>query len=494
MRPLLTILLAANLLVPAIAADSPATNHNDLITLEAAMNEAAENNADIAAKQAAVEQSREQGEQMYSALLPQFGANGRFSQIDNDRAKSSGRGVAESDLRAGISATQILYDDATRTRVKTARHATEQSKYEEERARLDAMSDAGAGFLKLQLARSLCDVERDNLALTTQHLAFARNRYRLGAASQDEVLRWEAQEAIQQGNFLTAEAGIEKARVALNRSMGADANEPRTPAAIALDDPAYYFLDDEKILGDTAHAAQFRDFSVIKAFEFSPELKQLDQALAAQRLVINQQRRGYYVPQISAKASYDRILDQRFAGQDFTTSLAAAGLPVSATRLDDNEWQIGLVASIPLWEGGARKHEIAASQAQIDVLEQTRVKSAQLIEQRVLNALFSIQASHPKIALARVAADRSKKSLKIVSDKYERGATQIIDVLDAQNQALREEINAAVALTTYLDDIIEFQRSIAWFEKFQTPESRAAWINHFRRFTGQAEAGRPSAN
>ena len=37
--------------------------------------------------------------------------------------------------------------------------------------------------------------------------------------------------------------------------------------------------------------------------------------------------------------------------------------------------------------------------------------------------------------------------MKIVSDKYERGATQIIDVLDAQNQALREEINAAVTLT-----------------------------------------------
>jgi outer membrane protein TolC len=460
----------------------------DALSLENAMNLAGENNADIAVQQAAIEKAREQSGVAHSALLPQVSAQARYSQIDHERAVDSNRGVAERDTRAGLRASQIIYDEAAKIREKISHRTIQQNARDEDRARLDAMNAAGSNYLEMLLARSLYEIERDNLRLTRQHLNLARNRYQLGAAGQDEVLRFESEEALQRGNVMTAEANIEKARIALNRAMGAGSELTWNPQPIAMADGDSYFLNGTGIValsGDAKAFARFRDFSVLKALDASPELKSIDESIASQRLVIEQKQRGFYVPQVAASAGYDRILDQHFEGTDFASQLAQSGLPVSQTRHEDNEWQAGVTATLPIFESGARKHDIAAEQAQLDQLEQSRVKIAQQIEQRVLNAVYTMQASHPKIGLARIAADRSRRSLKIVSDKYTRGATQIIDVLDAQNQALRQEINSAVAMTNYLQDMLEYQRSIAWFEKFQSPEARTAWINHFRRFAGQ---------
>jgi outer membrane protein TolC len=272
--------------------------------------------------------------------------------------------------------------------------------------------------------------------------------------------------------------------------MGANADEEwvlRPPVPV---DGTMYFLDDAGLLGwlnTPERVAQFREFSALKALDAAPELHELDNAIAAQRLVIAQKRRGGYVPVVNFNAGYDRVLNRHFVDSDSSAALEAAGFPVSKNDPSDNEWQFNITAAVPIWEGGGRKHEVAAEEAELDRFELSRVKVAQQIERRALAAVFALQSSQPKIGLARIAADRSERSLKIISDKYQRGATQIIDVLDAQNQALRAGVGAAVAQTSYLLDLVEYQRAIGWFEKFQSPESRAAWINHFKRFIGQQQ-------
>lgn len=489
------------LLLPAVlrAADEPSATVTNLagpesLTLETAMQLAAENNAVIAVSRAKVEQVREAGEVVASALRPQVHANARYQQIDGDRAE---QGAAERDTRIGVGLSQKIYDEAVSTRKKTSQSQLRQAMHDEQRDRLDSMSDAGQNFLRLALAYATRAIEGHNLDLTLGHLKYARDRFGLGAAAQDEVLRWEAEEARQRGGVLDAEAAIQKLRLALNRSMGANADEewvirPPPPAQGKM-----YFLDESGLLAwmnSPERVAQFREFSALKALESSPELHQLDNAIAAQRLVISQKRRGSFVPVVSFNAGYDRILNRHFTGDSFSDQLEAAGFKVDEDDPSDNEWQFNVTASVPLWEGGGRKHEVAAEEAELDRLELTRVAIAQQIEQRALAAVFALQSSHPKTSFARVAAERASQSLKIISDKYQRGAAQVIEVLDAQNQALRFEIGAAVAHTSYLQDIVEYQRAISWFEKFQSPESRNAWVNHFKRFIGQQQGEPADAN
>lgn len=465
--------------------DSESLDEGDALSLEEAMSIAADNSVEVSAQQAAVERQRELSGSARGSLLPQVRGSARFQQIDNDRSEASGGGVAERDTRAGLAASQILYDESAELRVQTAKRATRQTMFEEERTRLDAMQRAGSDYLRWMLSRSLCEIERGNLRLTRRHLALARDRVRLGAVGREEVYRWEAEEARQHGSVLQAEAAIEKARVALNRALNEDSGQTWTAKPVELPAGRYLFLDEARIgdwLGDEAVARPFREFAVLRALDAAPELKALDESIASQGLVVAQRRRSGYVPSVMAQASYDRIIAQDFAGSDFSSELARAGLPVSTSTTDDNEWLFGLAASVPLFEGGSRTHDVAAGRAQLDVLEQGRIVASQAVEQRVLNALYDLKAAYPAVALRRLAADRAERSLEVISDKYARGATQIIDLLEAQNQALRERIGAAAAANTYLQSLLEFQRAIAWFPAFQTAEAREAWVAHLRRY------------
>lgn len=457
----------------------------DVLTLEAAMSTAAENNVEVDILQSNVERAREQSARARTDLFPKATGSARVQQIDHDRAVASGRGVAERDVRAGVGISQVLYDESVGLRVRSSRHTTRQTMFEEERVRLDAMAVSGAGFLRYVLSQALCDIERNNLKSTRDHLELARKRYEAGATGQDEVLRWEAEEARQEGGLTAAEADIEKARVDLNRTMGVDAESQWIPQPVPLADNAFNFLDEAGVpalLGMDRNTPQFREFSVLRALDRAPELKAMDEAITAQRLAINQRRRSGFIPQVSASASYERLIDQDFAGTDFSDQLASAGLPVAKSSLDDNEWVVGIAASLPLFESGARKHDVAADEAQLDTLELTRVRISQAIEQRVHTSAYSLHSTHRRIGFARVAADRARRSYRLVSEKYDRGATPIIDVLDAQSQVLREEIGEAVARNAYLQSILEYQRAIAWFAMFQPPEAREAWVNHLKRY------------
>ena len=61
----------------------------------------------------------------------------------------------------------------------------------------------------------------------------------------------------------------------------------------------------------------------------------------------------------------------------------------------------------------------------------------------------------------RKSADAAARTLELVQDSYARGAASILDLLDAQNNALTSELAAVTAVYDFLDDWAEVQRSVA---------------------------------
>ena len=483
----LSILVALPALLTAPAQDAvrPAN-----LTLDEAMASAMDANLDVLIRRTGIEQARQSGEAARRALFPQLGVRAQYSAIDRDRSEASLGGMPEQDSRIGAQVSQAIYDGDAATRRKVARRELHRSMHEEHRVRLDAVALTATRFLDLLLARSLRDIEQANLELTRHHLELARNRQRVGAAGPEEVLRWEAGEARQLAALEQAAARIDKARMALNEVLGADIDTEWRPQPVKLEPGAYRFLDGTRvsrlIAGSSTNPA-FRDFSVLKALDAAPEMKALDETITAQRLQIANLRHGRYLPRIAATASYDYIVDQSFAGGGFTEPVTIGGNAFALKRADDQEWTVAITASIPVFEGGARPFEIAAAAARLDGMEQQRVQLSRQVEQRTLTACRGILASHPAMALSRTASDRATRSLDIVRQKYERGETPLVDMLEAQNQAFRGDIDAAVSTIDYLKDILEYQRSIGWFETLQTPEARDAWLNHLDRFLEESK-------
>jgi hypothetical protein len=58
----------------------------------------------------------------------------------------------------------------------------------------------------------------------------------------------------------------------------------------------------------------------------------------------------------------------------------------------------------------------------------------------------------------------------------------IQDLLDAQNSAVRSELNAANAVYDFLLDLVEVQRAAGRLEWFRSEEDRNAWIGRIRAY------------
>lgn len=97
-----------------------------------------------------------------------------------------------------------------------------------------------------------------------------------------------------------------------------------------------------------------------------------------------------------------------------------------------------------------------------------------------------LRASYPGIRLSRDAADADGSNLELVTDAYVRGIKSIIDLIDAQNQYLVADQQAANAVYDFLIDIMTMQRSIGNFIIFATPEKLDGWMERLHQHMNDA--------
>jgi outer membrane protein TolC len=146
-----------------------------------------------------------------------------------------------------------------------------------------------------------------------------------------------------------------------------------------------------------------------------------------------------------------------------------------------------VTASLPLFVGTDRVFELRQARASLALATDTKTQLAQLLEQRARSALQALRGSYPAIELNRSAAESSMRNLEIVRDKYASGRASIIDLLDAQSQAFRLKQQAAIAVYDYLGDLLEFQRSISFFEMFASAASRSELVTRLEVLAGQVQ-------
>ena len=447
--------------------------------LASAAREAVAANLDLAAADRSVAGGRQAVRAARAALRPQITAFGGAETIDRDRAESS-FGLQPVWTSAGsVGVSQLLYSDGARARATIERHVQTSREQAREELRLDVAHEAAVGYLGVLRARTFERIERENLTLTRSNLELAQSRRRIGVARASEVLRWENQIAINRRAVIRAGAARSIAEMALNRLLHRPLEEPFETVEVDLDDPA--------LLGNAATVdayidnpfafAIFRDFMTTEALAQSPELRQLDAAIAAQERTVLAARRAFWAPTVTAGGDLTAL--QTAGGLDPTD---VADLPFSITRPNALNWSVGVSASLPLFTGGARRAERTRAEEKLSELRLTRRAVAERVEQRLRTVLHSAGASYAGIDLAADAADAARRNLALIADAYEQGVLSILDLIDAQNAALVAEQGAATAVHDYLIDLMDTHRASGRFGLFMEPAGLAAFTDRLRAF------------
>ena len=437
-------------------------NRGEILNLEKAMGIAAQGNADVIIQQEQALIAKEDLSKAESFRRPSINLNVQQSITDYlDRINPR---ITPDRLSAGsygVQLQQSLFNDSIRSNIGAALENVAAERLNIRSRQLDAMEAAGVAYLNYLAADALLDIQQENLRLSENNLQLAKLRVDIGASESSEVFRWEQDVAASRSSVFQIEADRENARIELNRILGQARDKRWSFTDIELGNRETYFMGD--LLIQTMHrendVQKFGAFLKRVAVPASPELAAFDFGLSAQGIKLEQVERSFFLPEISGFLGLTRS-GQGTEVFEYTTQ---------------GERIAGVQLSFPLYEGGLREAEFAGQRAEIRQLAAQRQRALQLIEQSALTSLNGLTSEHPRIRLGRVALDAAEKNYDSVRNKYSQGAASILDLLDAQGALLRQRQEAALAVYSYLQEVVRMQRSVAWFEFEKSDTEKRAW-------------------
>jgi outer membrane protein TolC len=370
-----------------------------------------------------------------------------------------------------VSLNQMLYDDRLISNFRSSDRLYEARQQKRETVRLDALASGGEAYLVLVLANLFTEIEADNVRLTRDNLELARLRVDVGYSGKDEVYRWQAELAQNQSTLIKNEADIETRQIGLNQVLGLDQHLRWDVEQIQVDEDVFYFLEGklDPVYDNTSDWDKFRKFIVQFAITNSPEIKALDKTIDAQDIQVGQRTRRWFLPVFSINLGYNYEL--------YRTP--------EMSNVDKYNYTFDVRASYPIFNGLERLYEVQREKTVLTGFERERQLVSDLVERRTRTAMRGIESSFPTIKLYNHAAKNAQQNLDLVQDKYAQGIANVTDLLEAQNQSLSANLNAAAAQYTFLLDLVDFQRAISWFEDEKNEEAKEAFLKKFEEAVQQ---------
>jgi outer membrane protein TolC len=444
-------------------------------TLVTAVLEGIEVNLDLRAKNYEVSAGKQVVNQARSPLLPQVDLSAQGVWIDKDRA---GIFQAERAISGNAGFSQVLYSEDAWANYSVQKKF--QLALEEERNTLvlDITQEVTTAYLSVLIANTIERIQKVNLRLSRENLELARVREAVGYSGRAEVFRWEREIANNRQGVIEANASRNLAEIQLNRLLHRPSEESFTTQEKTLESPEGFLGDDRlfKFMENQWYFRTLRGFFVEEGIRNSPEAKQIDANIAAQRRILSNASRSFFLPELAAFADLTHRFWKDGVGSEISGSIPGFTIP------DNTDWTIGLSLSIPMIEGGRK---IAARAGAIETLYQLRSQRQSIvekIEQRVRSAAHLAGASYAAINQFRQAADASRKNLELVIDSYSQGVVSITDLIDAQNAAVISEATAANAVFNFLIDLMELERSLGQFHFRKSPEEKDAFFNRLNQY------------
>ncbi len=429
-------------------------------------------NRQLLATQRGVQAGYEDYRKAKARLLPQVEVGSLSRIIDEDRGRASFGLEPERAVFGSAKANQVLYSNRLMGNVCVQRDL-QRARCDVLRSQeLDTVLDVSRAYLNLLRAHTLENIQRNNLKFTRSNLRVAQQRKQVGIASASEVYRWESQIASNRTEVVKAHYAIRSLEVILNRLMNRCQEAPIAVDEVSLDEP-YWLIEadwfDRHVSSDRG-VTLLSDFAVCESLRLSPEIHQMRDQLRARAHALGIATRAFWTPDFILAAEFrDRVAEGG----------AGTRLPALANSTD---WAVGINVTFPLYEGGAKSAE--RRQASRELMQQKAQLEAvsEIVEQRVRTSIYQASASYTTIGLAQSAADTARKNLFLVSESYSKGTAAIIDLLDAQNQALVAELVAANAVYDFLIDILSVQRTIGRYDFMLTSEEREEILARLNSF------------
>jgi outer membrane protein TolC len=444
------------------------------LTLAKSVQEALLANRDIMVAQKSVAAGVQAVRERLAELLPRIDLATGARIIDEDRARASGGQAPERSWTGSVSGSQIIYSDRIWSDFTTEKHFQEARNEILRSTELDIIRATAVAYLNILRASAIEQILKENLRLTRANLERAEVRVDVGIAGPEEIFRWESEVANGRQDVLRAESITMNRMTILNRLMHRPLHEDFILEEVTVEDPAQVLVNELffTLIENPKDLQVFREFMVAQGLVFSPLLSRLDAEIAAQDRRVTEAKRSFWLPDFSLNAEVDEILAEDGAGQ-------RGAVP---SDFNGTDWSVGVFASIPIFNSGGKTATLNRRREERAGLRAERESATERVKEGIIINVNRTRSSYPGIGLSRDAAEAARRNLDLVTDSYERGIKSIIDLLDAQNQSLVSEQQAANAGYDFLVDLMNLQRAVGQFDFLIDPQKKEDLARKYKEF------------
>jgi outer membrane protein len=342
-----------------------------------------------------------------SALLPSL--NFTLGQVNQsgDRLDAQGRLVPYLapqpwTYSTGISSTLNLFDGFRRlNEIKRTRSDVGAAEANEVNQRFNLSLQVKTQYYAILAARESEAAARAQLQQAQEQLKSAIARTSAGVATMSDSLRSIVAVGNGQLALLTARNNLRVASAALTRLIGSET----AVTALASDtlDVAIVPIDSATLAGLLARG---------------PAVQQAEAQLTSARAAAK-----------TSKASYLPSVDLTYnkSGNGFDKLYGFGGQPLAYT----NNFSIRL--AYPLWNNYQREDAVNRARVQSDIAE-AAVRDARLgAQQSFVQQLGALRTAQQRIALQQVSVDAAREDLRVQQQRYNLGASTLLDVLTSQS-------------------------------------------------------------
>ena len=351
-----------------------------------------------------------------AAGLPSVSGTGTYTEFVKSSASSS---VApDRSLNANLSLAVPVYSGgAVRNGIRAAKTRVEAGQADLRGTESAVFSQVVAAYMDVILNEALVSLNRNNVEVLDVNLQATRDRFEIGDLTRTDVAQSQARLALARSDARTAEANLASARERYIQLVGMP--------PVALEPPP-------PLPNLPASAPE----AVAVALENNPDLIAARERSKATEYDINVAGSGR-LPRIEVVTGG--------AYSDFLGSLSGAGLPAGSLRQSETSAQVGLRASIPIFQGGRPAAQRRQAQAFAGATLENEIAVERDVIAQARSAFTSWVAANELITSNQVAVDAATLSLEGVRAENSVGNRTILDILDAEQELLTAQVRLATA-------------------------------------------------
>lgn len=285
----------------------------------------------------------------------------------------------------------------------------------EEQAYNEMKETATTGYFNMLNATNMKALRQESVDRLQAHLDNVIAQYNVGIVARADVLRSEVELANAKQDYITASNEYDVAEATLNNIIGTPLN-----TTLKLKDSLQYVPYDNDMAYCLAYSEQHR-----------PELKQAEYAIDSAEAALVVARSGH-MPKVYANASNNWGGN----GSDWPGD-------------DDENWRVGVTASMNVFDSGVTWSRIHAAQENLAKAKESQRQIKDNVELEVRTDYLSMREAEKRITTAQVAVASAEEDYHIAVVRYQAGVGTNIDVMDAQEALTQAKTNYYQALYNY---------------------------------------------